>query len=97
PCERTLACVSGKCATPVPVGGTCTMATDCDGTHGAYCDTAKTKTCVAYGAAASTQPCGLVSGKITLCTAGGTCDNVTKGQGTCHQPVADGAPCGPED
>ena len=94
PCSHTLACIGGKCATPVAVGGACTALTDCDGASGAVCNT-MTKVCIAIGKATTGQACGIVNGGFTECTGGATCGNVAMGQGTCHQPAADGAPCGP--
>jgi hypothetical protein len=94
PCLRSLTCISGKCATPLPAGQACTAATDCAGSHGVYCNT-KTKTCTQTAVAIVGQPCGVVAGNLTACTAGASCANITSGMGTCHQPAADGAPCGP--
>jgi hypothetical protein len=95
PCQRNLACIGGKCATPVPVGGACTAITDCDGAHGAACNT-NTKMCIAVGTATTNQACGIVSGGLTDCTASGVCSNLSAmGQGTCHQPAPDNSPCGP--
>ncbi len=96
PCIRTLACISGKCATPVPVGGACAAVTDCDGASGAVCDlTRKPGVCVAIATANAGQSCGLMGGMLTACTAASTCDNLANMVGTCHQPAADNAPCGP--
>jgi hypothetical protein len=96
PCQRTLACIGGKCAAPVPVGGACTFPTDCDGAHGAACNT-NTRTCVAIATATSGQPCGIVNGGLTDCVGGATCGNVNPTlQGICHQTAADNAPCGPD-
>ncbi len=96
PCLHTLACIGGKCATPVAVGGACTMLTDCDGAHGAFCNLA-TKTCTSAGTATTGQPCGIVNGGVVNCIGSSTCAAINAmGQGTCHQPAADNAPCGPE-
>lgn len=96
PCSRTLACIGGSCATPYPVGHACSAATDCDGANGAVCDMVTTKACIATGTAAAGAACGVINKGLTVCTAGATCENVsTAGIGTCHQPAADGAPCGP--
>ncbi len=95
PCLRTLTCISGKCATPLAQGATCSAATDCNGSLGLYCDTAGTKRCVQAGTASAGQPCGAVSGMLVACTAGALCANLDmQGQGTCHEPAVDGAPCG---
>jgi hypothetical protein len=95
PCLRTLTCIGGKCATPLAVGASCTAATDCNGSTGLYCDTASTKKCVQAGIAASGQPCGVVSGTLVACASGALCANIDMaGQGTCHEPAGDGAPCG---
>ena len=96
PCQRTLGCIAGKCAPPVPVGGACTTPTDCDGAHGAACNT-NTRTCVAIATVTTGQVCGIVNGGLTDCIGGATCGNVSATlQGTCHQPAADNAPCGPD-
>jgi hypothetical protein len=96
PCQRTLACVNGKCAPPVTLGGVCTLPTDCDGAHGAACNT-NTHTCVALGMARSGDPCGVINGLLTDCVGGATCSGVNATlQGTCHPPAADNAPCGPD-
>jgi hypothetical protein len=100
PCMRTLACIAGKCAQPIPIGGPCSAPTDCDGTHGGYCNP-QTKTCAQTELAANGYPCGLVAtdgGTIAVaCTGGESCGRVNlKGQGTCHATAADGAPCGPD-
>jgi hypothetical protein len=95
PCLRTLTCIGGKCATPLAVGAACTAATDCNGSLGLYCDTASTKKCVQAGTATSGQPCGAVSSTLVACVGGALCANIgMQGQGTCHQPAGDGAPCG---
>ena len=94
PCSRTLACISSKCATPIAVGNACTALTDCDGSKGAICNT-NTKVCIQTQTATSEAACGIVGGGITACTGGSSCANIsTQGQGTCHQPAGDGAPCG---
>lgn len=94
-CMRTLTCIGGKCATPLAVGATCAAATDCNGSIGLYCETAKSKTCVQAGTATDYQPCGDVNGTLVSCVGGALCANVDmQGAGTCHQPAADGAPCG---
>jgi hypothetical protein len=95
PCTRTLTCIGGKCATPLAAGVGCSAATDCNGSMGLYCDTAGTKKCVQAGTAATGQPCGIVSGTFIACTSGALCGNIDmQGLGTCHEPAADGAPCG---
>lgn len=95
PCLRTLTCISSKCATPLAAGAACSAATDCDGSQGLYCDTANTKKCVQAGTAAVGQPCGVVGGTLVACTGSALCANIDmQGQGTCHEPAADGAPCG---
>jgi hypothetical protein len=95
PCLRTLACIGGTCKTPLALGATCAAATDCDGSKGLYCDlTANPKTCKQTGTAMAGAMCGIVSGGLVSCTGGAECANITMGQGTCHPPAADNAPCG---
>lgn len=95
PCQRTLACVGGKCGAPMPLGAICTLPTDCDGTHGAYCNPVS-KTCQVIATAAAGQPCGISDSGVTNCTGGSTCSNLKALAGTCHPPAADNAPCGPD-
>jgi hypothetical protein len=94
PCLRSLTCIGGKCGTPLAPGTACTAATDCDAAHGVYCNL-QTKKCEQGQAAPTGQPCGIVNGTLVGCSGGDSCANVQNGQGTCHQPAADGAPCGP--
>lgn len=95
PCLRTLACIGGTCKTPLQAGAACAAATDCDGSKGLYCDTKGTKTCKQTGTASAGGMCGVVNGGLVACTAGSLCTNFNmQGQGTCHPPAADNAPCG---
>jgi hypothetical protein len=97
PCQGTLACIGGKCAAPVPLGGSCAAPTDCDGAHGAGCDVT-TKKCIPIGTASAGQACGVSSSALVECSGGATCSTIgspTLGQGTCHPPATDNAPCGP--
>ncbi len=94
-CARTLTCIGGTCQTPLALGATCAAATDCDGSKGLYCDVKGTKTCKQTGTATAGAACGVVSGGLVACTAGAVCTNFNmQGQGTCHPPAADNAPCG---
>ena len=95
PCSRTLSCIGSTCATPLTLTApSCAAFTDCDGSTGLICNT-NTKKCIQTATATAGQACGIVSGGLTACTGGASCANVsTQGQGTCHQPAADGAPCG---
>jgi hypothetical protein len=96
PCLRTLACIGGTCKTPLALGATCAAATDCDGSKGLYCDLVATPhTCKQTGQAMTGGMCGIVSGGLVACTSGSVCANITMGQGTCHAPASDNAPCGP--
>lgn len=95
PCLRTLTCIGGKCATPVPLNGACSAPTDCDGSHGLYCNS-NTKTCQQTQIAMDGQPCGVVGSSLVACSGGASCGNITNKQGTCHQPAADNAVCGPD-
>ncbi|HEY8039034.1 MAG TPA: hypothetical protein VIF15_04540 [Polyangiaceae bacterium] len=96
PCLRSLSCIGGTCKTPVAAGGACTAQTDCDGAHGGFCNT-QTKQCAQTQVASAGQPCGIVGSNLVACSSGGACNIMADGggQGTCHQPAGDGAPCGP--
>jgi hypothetical protein len=93
PCMRTLACIGGQCATPLAAGATCSGPTGCDASKGLYCD--MQKTCAQTGTAPAGQPCGIIGSSVVACTAGATCAVASGISGTCHQPAADGALCGP--
>jgi len=95
PCLRSLACVNGRCQAPVPAGGQCFAPTDCDGTHGAYCDLFQQK-CTPTRVAMTGEPCGLTDAGAVACIRGESCGNVKDGQGTCHPTAGDRAPCGPD-
>lgn len=94
PCLRSLTCIGGKCVTPVGLNGSCAAASDCDVAHGLYCNT-QSKMCAQTQVALDGQPCGIVSNTLIACSGGATCANISQNQGTCHQPAADGAACGP--
>jgi hypothetical protein len=94
PCLRSLTCVSGSCQAPLQAGAAC-LPTDCDVAHGLYCDI-QSKKCTQTQVAQVGQPCGLVNGVLVACAGGASCANVKSGQGTCHPPAPDGAPCGPD-
>ena len=97
PCLRSLVCSGGTCVAPLPAASGCPSGNECDAAHGGYCN-AQSKTCMTLGTASAGQPCGLVNGAVVACVAGATCGNISSstGQGTCHQPAADGAVCGPD-
>jgi hypothetical protein len=95
PCLRTLTCIGGKCATPLAAGTACSAATDCDASKGVYCNT-QTKKCEQTQISAAGQPCGIVNASLAACSGGASCAGIKNGQGTCHPPAADGAPCGPD-
>lgn len=94
PCLRTLTCMGGKCGTPVALNGTCSALTDCDGSHGLYCNT-NTKTCQQTQIATEGQRCGVVGSNLVACSRGASC-GMKNNEGTCHQPAADNAVCGPD-
>jgi hypothetical protein len=104
PCKPTLACKSGTCATPDEAGAPCTKTTTagmttsdtCDALAGLYCGAQGT--CVAIELAAAGQPCLLVNGGLTVCSANGVC-NVPSMPGTtgaCLSAAAPGATCTPK-
>jgi hypothetical protein len=96
PCLRSLACIAGtgKCQAPLAAGAACAAASDCDAAQGVYCNTKKT--CQQTQVAPTGQPCGIVNGGLVACSGGDSCGGIKNGQGICHQPAADGAPCGPD-
>jgi hypothetical protein len=103
PCRGDLYC-SGTgtgpgnrtCATLVEVGGSCAdNSSACDLTNGAGCNPI-TKTCALVAIAKGGEPCGIVSGTLTLCVEGDACPNLTAANPTsvCASPAEDGAACG---
>jgi hypothetical protein len=107
-CVRTLVCLGeqendgglGGCGPAGTVGAPCQDAEDCAGGNGIVCDVAH-QMCVAALKATTGQMCGIVNGSLVYCTAGSVCADLMKVndagapvEGTCHQPAADGAPCG---
>jgi hypothetical protein len=93
PCNKTLACKNGVCAAPDEAGASCTVGNannpfgSCDVLKGLYCH-ALTRVCQAVTFASPGQPCGLVNGGLTACSANGACN-----AGTCAAALADGASC----
>jgi hypothetical protein len=107
-CVRTLVCLGeqqndaglGGCGQAGGVGADCDDPTDCQGGAGIVCDIAQGM-CVAALKATTGQMCGIVNGSLVYCTAASVCTNLMKindagapAEGTCHEPAADGAPCG---
>jgi hypothetical protein len=107
-CQRTTVCLGeqeseagvGTCQPPGMAGAPCQDSGDCAGGNGILCDVAHQK-CVAATTATTGQMCGIVSGSLVVCSAGSVCTNLMKindaglpVEGTCHEPAADGAPCG---
>lgn len=82
-CGSALRCRDGKCATPVPLGASCTSARDC--VWGGYCDPTATvcKTIELVGEGQSCDPPGVD------CSDGFYC----KGIAVCAPYVEDGGPC----
>jgi len=94
PCDVTLTCTGGKCATPAEAGGTCAGLGQggCDSLKGLFCNASSV--CAQIATANAGQPCGLVNGVYTACSAGGFCKGSTGvTPGTCEATVADGAAC----
>jgi hypothetical protein len=99
PCQGTLACKGGTCATPDAAGQACTVdasGQSCDTNQGQFCNLTN-KVCQMIGTAGPGQPCGFVSGGLVACTGAGLCKtSSTPGtSGTCLAPAADGASCDP--
>ena len=91
PCAATLACKSGTCGTPDAAGASC-MTNSCGGLAGEYCSMPTGGTCTKYLLASTGQPCALVNGTYTACSAAGTCP-MTGTAKTCVAPAADFANC----
>jgi len=94
-CSEVLACSAGVCAQPAVVGATCTQTdTDffgsCNELSGTYCTKATNGVCTQIPVVAAGQPCGLINGLLTTCSASGTCP--TSGS-SCVAPAADFANC----
>ena len=97
PCADPNVCKAGTCATPAGAGQACTPTAsggDCDQTKGLFCNP-QTRVCAQATFAGAGQPCGIVNGGFTACSAGGTCKLGAGVSGTCSAPAADGAACDP--
>jgi|GEM_PF-3009122 len=81
-CALPLACVGGRCASPLASGASCTEGRDCAG--GLVCDPARQR-CVEPSWAAPGAPCSAASP-----CAVGACPGA---QGVCPRVLDDGAPC----
>jgi hypothetical protein len=102
PCAPRLACTGPAGATScqptlTTEGAECDPqahnAPDCDRVAGLYC-APKTKTCERALLAAAGEPCGLVEGRVSVCTGGALCAGASAGEpGVCLAPAADDAAC----
>ncbi len=94
PCQSALVCKNGVCATPDEAGMACTEAS-CDQLAGLYCPGGANAVCTKIAFATAGQPCGVINGGFTACSAGGHCkaSGTGTGTGTCQAPAADGAAC----
>lgn len=94
-CVRAVGQATGSCMQQgVTAGTTCDpahhIAADCNRDAGLYCDSS-IKQCKVLSYAAASEPCGNISGVVTVCTSGALC-TATK---TCAAPVLEGMPCDP--
>lgn len=91
-CAVGLNCASGKCATPLAEGKTCTNG-GCDRLAGLFCNP-QTKKCQAIKVADANKACGIVGSDFFECTTSGHCKLASgKLSGTCLAHAADGADC----
>jgi hypothetical protein len=87
-CALGLYCQGGTCQPPIELGGSCMVSNAvCNPLEGLYCNT-NGFTCKRAAYAAAGQPCGIIGGGITGCTAAAICTG-----STCTAPAADGAAC----
>ncbi len=98
PCSKTLACNSGTCSQPAAAAATCSQnGTDvfgsCNELAGAYCSKATNGVCTTIPVATTGQPCGLINGVLTTCSASGTCVKTGTAPGACVAPGADFGNC----
>ncbi|HLK35694.1 MAG TPA: hypothetical protein VKU41_03005 [Polyangiaceae bacterium] len=101
PCLPTLTCKNGSCATPDALGAACASDPNgaspygsCDQLAGALCD--QSNMCVKVTLVGAGQPCGLLNGALTLCSANGGCvvpQNANSG--VCQAAAAAGGSCDP--
>lgn len=89
-CDGNLACVAGKCADKVDVGGTCASSAECK--SGLTCD--QTKKCAAKTIVKAGESCASTSVK---CDAGLACTTTGTDQQTCVPEKKNGEACAPTD
>ena len=94
PCRPDLACNSGACGAPNPVGTACTAPDQCNAPNGIVCNPSS-KQCDGLSFGGANAPCGFVSGHLAQCVGPAACVGVTspKFQGTCSTTAAVGAAC----
>lgn len=93
PCKGTLVCNNGTCGSALAAGSNCNPQADaCDGTAGLFCNPSNSQ-CQSVAFANAGQPCGLVGGGLTACSAHGFCNRNGGASGTCVAAAADGATC----
>lgn len=92
PCRPPLTCRSGACAKLLGAGAACDpMQISCDAVAGLFCNPTS-KVCESVKLAKAGEPCGLIGGGYTLCSASGSCKGALTG-GTCLATAADGQAC----
>jgi hypothetical protein len=95
PCKYGLYCFGNACATgAATAGATCADTIyACNTLKGIYCDLSVMK-CANLGFAPAGDPCGQVSGKFVVCSAGDCSKpSTTATQGLCGSQAGDGVAC----
>lgn len=96
PCNSSLACKNGTCATPDAAGSGCTRPAfdplfgTCDKLAGTFCNASSI--CEKANVAGAGANCMIGQSGVTLCSANGSCSGITSG--ACKAAGAAGATCG---
>jgi hypothetical protein len=100
PCEKTLSCNAGVCATPAAAGAACSQTGSdffgsCNELAGDYCNKVTNGVCAAFSVAGSGQQCGGINGGITVCAkSDGKCPTAAgAATATCGDPAMDFGNC----
>jgi hypothetical protein len=94
PCQSGAYCKEAVCTAQGAAGAACIGEGSCDPGAGLFCNPAA-GVCQAVAYASAGDSCGLVSGGVTICTAGGRCQMAMGSvMGVCMPPAGDNEVCG---